>query len=94
MWAPELFHHLPTPFHLRVDINSYILKKYYRGASIRYKKGPAIRYKKGPSIRYIGSKCEIFLKGAFYKVHWSISKKLRYIGQKWLYLITVLPVHV
>ena len=30
-------------------------------------------------------------KGALYKVHWSISKNLRYIGQKWLYLITAPP---
>ena len=26
-------------------------------------------------------------KGSLYKVHWSISKNLWYIGQKWLYLI-------
>ena len=71
MWAPELFHHLPTPFHLRVDINSYILKKYYRRASIRYKKGPGIRYKNGPSIRYIGPNfCDFFLKESLHKVHW------------------------
>ena len=30
-------------------------------------------------------------KGSLYKVHWSISKKLRYIGQKWLYLIDAPP---
>ena len=37
----------------------------------------------------MGKNREIFLKGALYKVHWSISKNLRYIGQKWLYLIDV-----
>ena len=36
-------------------------------------------------------KFDEFSKRAFYKVDWSILKKLRYIGQKCLYFITVLP---
>ena len=58
-------------------------------AVIRYKKDRAIRYKRGPSIRYIGSNSrDFFLKESLYKVHLSILKKLRYIGQKCVYLIT------
>ena len=45
---------------------------------------------KSPTIlvRYIGSKSLFFSKGAFYKVHCSILRKLRYIGQKYLDLLT------
>ena len=66
---------------------------YFTGGGYKaYKKGPAIRYKKGPSIRYICSNLrDFFVKGSRYKVHWVAEsrKKLSYIGQKHLGLITV-----
>ena len=89
VWQSQNFIYIRKSCQCFCDFTEGPVIRYKKDPAIRYKKNPAIRYKKDSSIRYIGSNLRVFfLKEALYKLNWSILKKIRYIGQKCLYLIT------